>query len=144
MQLMTKLSAKKLVGKIEKPKDKVTLFQIFGIATGTKNGESNFGAWIAFTGQFRAIRVSDGEVFQAGMCFLPAMATNLMLPAVNKEGTNGVEFAFNIGVFPADNLAGYEYFAEPMIETSETDPLEQLAKKVSQAALPAPSKKKSV
>jgi len=142
MQLLTKLSAKKLIGKIEKPTKKTALFRVLGIATGVKTGESTYGPWVAFLGQFRAIRNSDNEVFQAGQCFLPAMASNLMLPVVNQHGDTGVEFAFDIGVVPAENAIGYEYFAEPIVESGETDALAALQKKVDAKALPAPEKHK--
>lgn len=141
MQLLTKISAKKLIGKIAIPTEKTPLFRVLGIASGSKTGESNYGPWTSFVGQFRAIRNSDGEVFQAGQCFLPAMATNLMLPVVEQHGSTGVEFAFDVGVVPASTAIGYEYFAEPIVESGETDALAALQKKVDMRALPSPEKK---
>ena len=140
LNIVSKLSAKKVCGKVPKPDDKMPLLQVFGIATGIKTGESNFGPWTALTGAFRATRLKDGEQFQSGVCFLPKMGTELIAPMLKKEGVEGLEFAFNIGVIPSDNAIGYEYYVEPMLESKENDPLELLAKRVAQAALPAPKR----
>lgn len=142
VQIVAKLSAKKVCGKIKKPEKKTVLMQIFGVATGTKSGESNFGGWVALTGQFRATNLETGEIYQSGICYLPNTALNLIIPMLAKDGVDGLEFAFNIGVIPADNAFGYEYYVEPMLEPKENDPLEMLAKRVSQVALPAPEKAK--
>lgn len=142
LNIVSKLSAKKVCGKVSKPEGKTPLLQVFGIATGIKTGESNFGPWTALTGAFRATRIKDGEIFQSGTCFLPKMGTEMIAPMLKKEGVDGLEFAFNIGVVPSDNAIGYEYYVEPMLEAKENDPLEMLAKRVLQAALPAPEKAK--
>ena len=138
--LVSRISAKKICGKIKKPEGKTSLLQVFGIVTDIKTGESTYGPWVALTGQFRAINLETGEMFQSGVCFLPKMGTELITPLLKKDGTNGLEFALDIGVIPAENNTGYEYYVEPVLETSENDPLEILSKKVKQAALPAPEK----
>ena len=140
MQIVSKLSAKKVCGKIKVPEKKTPLMQVFGIATGVETGESTFGPWTALKGAFRATRTLDGEQFQSGTCFLPKMGSELIVPMLKKEGVEGLEFAFHIGVVPAENAIGYEYYVEPMLESRENDPLEMLAKRVSQATLPAPDK----
>lgn len=138
--IVTKISVKKILGKIKPPTEKTYLMQVFGIANGTKTGTSQYGEYTALTGQFRAIKLDTGEVYGGGQCYLPNIALNLVLPAMKGEGTNGVEFAFNIGVYPAENAFGYEYCCDPLMVTSDTDPLEILQKRL--AALPAPDKKK--
>lgn len=138
--IVSKLSVKKICGKVKKPEGKVMLMQVFGIATGTKSDESNFGPWTALLGQFRAVNLETGEVFQSGVCFLPNTGLNLITPLLKKDGVDGLEFALNIGVIPAENTVGYEYYVEPVIEAKDNDPLEILSKKVAQVALPAPEK----
>lgn len=129
--LITKISPKSITGKIVKPENEkpVWLYKVFGVANGTKEGESNYGHWIAFTGTFKAIR-NDGESFRSGQCFLPATATNLVLPSLKNEGTNAVEFAFNVGVKKADNQIGYEYIVEPILNVSDNDPIMLLEQKI--------------
>lgn len=141
--IVTKLSAKKVCGKVSPPTTKTPLMEVYGIATDVKTGESNFGPWVALIGRFRATRLSDGEVFQSGVCHLPRMAIELITPLLNADGADSLEFGFSVGVIPAENAFGYEYYVESMLEPSESDPLEMLTKRigqVSKAALPAPVK----
>lgn len=138
VNIVSKISAKKIVGKVKKPTETVYHMQVYGIATGTKAGESNFGPWTALTGQFRAKNLETGEVSQSGVCFLPEIALNLITPKLDAKNVEGVEFALNIGVTPANNSVGYEYVVTPVIAASENDPLEQLETKVNKV-LPAPA-----
>lgn len=139
LAILSKISMAKVVGKIKKPTEKTYLMQVFGIANGIENGTSQYGNWTALKGQFRAVNLESGEMFQAGECFLPNIALNLVQGALTDENKS-VEFAFNVGVYPADNAFGYEYCCDPLMAAAETDPLEIMQKKL--AALPAPDKKK--
>lgn len=139
--IVSKISAKKVCGKIAKPDNKTPLMQVFGIATGAKTGESSFGEYMSLLGQFRATNLATGEVYQSGVCFLPNMGVNMVAPMIAKEGVEGVQFALFIGVVPAENAFGYEYYVEPIMQASESDPLEILAKKVTQTLLAAPEAK---
>lgn len=129
--LVSKISSKTLCGKIAAPKTgKVSLYRVFGIAEKTSRGETTFGAFTCFHGSFKAavIDKETGEVktYRSGKCFLPDIAGNLLSAAVDaNEG--GVEFAFDIGVKPAENPMGYEYTVVPVIETRGDDPLEKLS-----------------
>lgn len=141
--IVNKISAKKVCGKVAPPSTKTPLMEVYGIATDVKTGESSFGPWVALIGRFRATRLSDGEVFQSGVCHLPRMAIELITPLLNADGADSLEFGFAVGVVPADNPFGYEYYVESMLEPSESDPLEMLTKRigqVSKAALPSPKK----
>jgi hypothetical protein len=120
--LKPKLSTKVIVGKVEKPEEETHLYNVYGIANSVITGESTFGAWVAFKGDFRAVD-SDGNTYQAGKVFLPVVASNLLEAAVNSGDGIGVEFAFAISVAPADNAVGYEYNVTPLIEAAETSPL---------------------
>ena len=140
--IVTNISVKKVLGKLKPPMEKTYLMRVFGIAHSVKTDTAQYGEYTALLGQFRAVNLVTGDVFGAGKCFLPDIALNLVVPAINKEGTNGVEFAFNIGIMPADNAFGYEYCCDLLMEAGETDPLEIIQKKL--AALPAPDKKKKV
>lgn len=144
---VTKISVKKVCGKLTPPTEKIALMEVFGMATEMKTGESNYGPWVALLGRFRAIRLTDGEVFESGTCHLPRLAIELVTPYLKKEGVDSLEFGFIIGVVPAENAYGYEFYAESLSEPSESDALEVLAKRVSRASvstLPAPSKEPAV
>ena len=143
MNIINKMSAKTIVGQVKKfvPKDDtpIDLFTVYGIATGSKTGQSTFGEWSSITGNFRAVRTFDGEEFQGPNLFLPNMAQQMVLDALAQNGVTNVEIAFIVGIKANDSEQGYEYTVKPLIETSENDPLAALAAKVSKA-LPAPTK----
>ena len=141
--LVNKISVKKVCGVVEVPTGKTQLMEVHGIAVSFKTGESHLGPWTALEGRFRATRLSDGEVFDSGTCHLPRMALELILPILKSAEAGSLEFAFIVGVVPATNAYGYEYYVESMLEAKESDPLELLTKRVAQASaskssLPSP------
>ena len=127
MELIKKLSTKTIVGKITRgdvpAKGIKPMFRVMGTAMGTKSGQSNYGDFLAFRGNFKAIRIEDKEVFASAVCFLPQMATDILLPAVEHNiasGGTGVMFAFDIGIKAADNAVGYEYTVIPLTDTADS------------------------
>ena len=138
ISIVSKISVAKVIGKLKTPTEKVYIMQVYGIANGSEKGVSTYGEYTKLTGRFRGLNMATGDQFEAGECFLPEIALNLVLGAL--DGTKGVEFAFNIGIYPANNAYGYEYCCDPLMEASENDPLALMEKKLS--ALPSPDKKK--
>lgn len=145
--IVRKLSVKSIIGRKPKAPDDDNvkmLVRFYGVATGTKTGESNFGPWCALIGSFKAINLETGEEKRAGTCFLPDVALDMILPQLAPAKVNAVEFGFDIGVKKDDDSAtGYIYVAEPCLQVSENDPLELITKKIDAPALPAPDKKES-
>jgi hypothetical protein len=117
-KLSTKIIVGKKIGKIEVP---TRLYSVVGIATGAKQGESNYGVWTALTGQFE-VRREDGAVFRAPQILLPDGALTRVLDAVAKLA-GSVEFAMVIGAEPADTRKGYEYSVIDIIEPRASDQL---------------------
>lgn len=115
------------------------LMRIVGLATGSKAGNSTFGEFIAFTGQFQATNILTGEIYRAGKIFFPKMIEDLLATQVAAT-ENGVEFAFDIGVKPSGNAHGYEYTVTTLMAIAENDPLKLMADRLtaSAPALPAP------
>ena len=130
--LLSKISVKKVIGKRPQPDETGTkwLMQVAGIATGFKTGESDYGEWSALTGSFQATNLENEKVYRSGKCFLPVVALNMILPALEAEHAIGVEFAFNIGVVSAETATGYEYVCESVFEISENDPLQMLTSRI--------------
>ncbi len=126
-----KLSTQKIVGKIvardlEEGVDK-DLYEVVGIASGVKSGSTDYGDWNALTGNFAAQSLESGEQFRSGVCFLPDVALDPILGQL-EAGANCIEFGWVIGVRVDDDvLCGYSYYARPLVEADENDPLEQLA-----------------
>lgn len=130
--MISKISAKSVIGKIKAPDSgQHFIMQVMGIATGTKTGESDKGPWTALLGSFQAINMETGNVYRSGVCFLPNIVLNMILPKLLEKDSKAVEFAFNIGIkADEDSVTGYVYIAEPIFEAAENDPLEMLTKKL--------------
>lgn len=132
MNLLSKISMKTIGADVEASKEgPIALAHVLGIAKGVKTGQSTYGDWTAFVGSFEAVNLETGEIFRAGKCFLPEIATSLLAGALTDAET--VQFALEIGARPAKNAVGYEYTVTPLIGPSESDELSMLKK-----ALPAP------
>lgn len=139
VNLIKKISVKSICGKTGPPKGKPkSLMDVYGIASGVKKGESQYGQWFGFIGSFQATNLETGEVFRSGQCFLPNVAGYTLLPAVQAEGVKSVEFGFRIGIIDSDVPTGFEYIAESLLKMSENDPLELMMKHI--PALAAPKK----
>lgn len=122
-----KLSAKiiigKRIGKIDKPMD---LFSVIGVATGVKSGQSTYGEWQGWRGQFEVVRCSDGKVMQAPLLILPPAARDSLWPSYDTViDSFPFEFGLLIGIDPSTNQAGFEYRAEVMFARA-ADPLARL------------------
>jgi hypothetical protein len=164
MQLVKKLSAKSVIGNILAlfPREttvvdgkeikkivlgtEIDLLRVIGVARGIKRGTTNFGEWTAFKGQFEGVRLDDGEIFRSSDLFLPEVATDMLVPVVMEHGEEGVQFAFTIGARAvadraAPEIVKYEFICKPLVEVSQTDPLE--AFKNTLPALPAPKAKQT-
>lgn len=145
MELLNKMAAKSIIGNVKSqlPRDaekniemgvKVSLFRVYGVARGLKRGESNFGPWTAFTGDFEAVKVSTGEVFRSSQLFLPEVAELMLVgPVMDVKNVGGVQFAFDIGAKGEETSVGYQYTCDALLEVSDNDPLAAL-----KAILPAP------
>lgn len=135
-ELIRKISAKTVVGKIQKPEKATSLFHVFGIARSVRTGESNYGPWVALIGQFEATNLETGETFVAPQCFLPEPIGSMMAAQVQNEDTESVQFGLEVGIKPADTAVGYEYTSKALVESKEADPLADLRAKM--PALEAP------
>lgn len=144
LQLLKKISAKTVLGgKVERPSEAKHLFRVIGVVTGMASGQSNFGEWLAFKGEFQVIR-ADGARFYGVKLFLPDPAESLLAAAfkgLQGEKAGMVEIALDIGIKPSDVPIGYEYTAAPLVEIKSSDPVAALMARIGQgpAALPAPS-----
>lgn len=149
MAQVKKLSVATVFGKIKlselmAAKDKtLPVMRVFGIATGTKSGTTNFGDYTALQGQFRAVHPVTGETHDAATLFLPDIAL-LPITAALASGAQGVEFAIVVSaVYVAEKegfKAGgspYEYTFENLLPMGGDDPLARLQGKLQALAAPA-------
>lgn len=136
--LLKKLSVATVYGEISKDSESVAnsspIIRVFGIASGIRTGQSNFGDWVAFTGDFGAINLESGEAFRGPQVFIPQPAQGMLEAALSKS--DNVEFAFEIGVKPSKKGSmGYEYTVRPIKEASDAAAFAALAD-LSRADLP--------
>lgn len=128
--LLKKLSVATVYGEISKDSEAVNnsspIIRVFGIASGIRTGQSNFGDWVAFTGDFGAINLESGEAYRGPQVFIPQPAQGMLEAALSKS--ENVEFAFEIGVKPSKKGSmGYEYTVRPIKEASDSDAFAALA-----------------
>lgn len=130
--MIKKLSTPKIMGgrlRFKEGESQRDLYQIVGVASGSKSGTSDYGEWRNLTGNFAAINLVTGEEFRSGIAFLPDVALDPILGQLSM-GATAVEFGFTISIIEDDDSAtGYVYTAMPLIEPDENDPLEALTGK---------------
>ncbi|WWT39187.1 ssDNA binding protein [Enterobacteria phage PRDteal] len=139
MEIVSKLTLK-TIGAQPKPhsiKGNTALASIYGRVRGKKVGQSTFGDFIKFEGEFEGVNIATGEVFRSGALILPKVLESLLAGAV--DGENTVDFAVEIWAKPSEKgNTGYEYGIKPLIEPAASDELAALRNQV-KAALPAPA-----
>jgi hypothetical protein len=122
----------------------IALMRVVGIASGVKSGNSTYGEWTAYKGEFRAVNLQTGEISTGSELFVPDVVQSLITPVVKKAEDSGttVELAFDIGAVSNLSQMGYEYTAKPLMEISaDASPAASLLERLNAAnpvALPAP------
>lgn len=139
--ICTKITVKDLCGTLTAPEDTkpVWLCEIFGIVRDTFNIPNKADPTKVsngFTGDFRGIDIKTGKTARSGKLYVPAVVESLLLPALKEEGTNGVEFAFRVGIQKGKSPTGYVFCAEPLLPMAENDPVEAMKSKFKSLAAP--------
>lgn len=111
----------------------VPLFVVYGIANGTKSGETNLGPWTALTGVFEAHRISDGERFTSAVCFLPGAASDMAIATLRankeKDADSSISFGVEVSVKymeRKDGTDGFEYVTRDTVKAQQADLLQEL------------------
>lgn len=129
--LLKKISTQTVYGKI-KNEDKVepkSLYRVFGLAVGTKTGNTQYGDWSCFVGEFQAVNLATGEVFNSSKCFLPEIVEAGIMTQLSQA--ESVKFAFEIGVKPNEEIViGYEYTAKSLLQAQPNNLLAEMAQEV--------------
>lgn len=149
MRTKNKISIKHVVGDIRKVikehkiTDRAPIMRIIGVAQSFVEGSSDYGDWVALTGQFKATNLLTDEDYVAGKCFVPDSVTDLVLGYL-KDGGASVEMAFDIHLIIDDSSSvGYTYEAETLMEISEDSAIARLESQLSgNKKLAAPGGKK--
>lgn len=147
--LLKKITTKTVMGKVkeaiaglgDKFQQNTPAMRVLGIANGVQTGESDYGPWVKFKGEFKATNLLTGEEFRSRSCMLPELASDELEAALSDENNDSVEFAVDVTVNPSENTIGYEYGIIPLVEAQRDDPLARLSSQVD-GKLEAPQKKK--
>lgn len=142
-KLIKKLSAKTVMGAVKslakelKAGEVLDCFEVIGKTIDTKTGETDNGDWVSFTGRFEAVNLITGIVYRAGNLFLPSVAEELVLQAL-EESEGGVELAFRVSIREDESSAtGYVYEVAPLMAPHEDDELARLRESLPQLAAPS-------
>lgn len=152
------------VSKSVKPKDfkdipegkELHVMRIAGIVRAVNTGETKFGPYLEFSGDFRAIDVVSGEEVVGPKMFLPSpldavLRNEFLAVAVDQETGEikkgaQVSFAYDISVISdPKSSVGYVYQRRSLMNTEEAQPVRQLLASLppltrpEPAALPAPT-----
>jgi hypothetical protein len=99
----------------------VSLLRIAGIAQEGQPGQTDKGEYLKLKGEFRAVNMVTGEMFEAATAILPSFITDRIAAAI-KAGP--VEFALEIGVkSDPSSVTGYQYTAQPLVDAKPSDRL---------------------
>lgn len=135
MGMIKKISTKTVLGNVKaivqdlKEGEKTRAMMVVGVAKGVRTGESTYGPWVSFKGQFKATNLLNGEVSVSGECFLPDIASNMI--EAQLADADSVEFGFDIVIkYDDDARDKYVYEIEPLFEPQENDPLLLLEAKI--------------
>lgn len=121
------------------------LLRVWGVATRYKPGNSDFGAFLKFNGQFRALNIETGAVYRSAALLLPKFLEDELAGALGSmDAPKPSEFAIEIGAkYDKTSATSYVFTANSLVETSESDQMKQLESRIrseNPRALPAPAK----
>lgn len=141
-----KISVATVAGKVDLKKlidaEKIALMNVYGIATSKKIIATDYGDAVRFIGQFRAVNLETGELFQSSRMYLPSAMADDLDGALSGGGT--AEFAVRVSVIYDDTVASkYYYDGEDLVKPANNDAMLALESKMQTAAkaLPNPNKK---
>lgn len=116
------------------------IMDVYGIATAAKEGESDYGVYCKFIGQFRAVNLETGETFRSATLLLPRFLEEQLMGLLG-GGAVAAEFAVRIqAVYDKTSATKYVYVADSLVEAQESDAFKALEARVCERykALAAP------
>lgn len=117
----------------------VPLLRIAGYTTWAQEGQTDKGSFTRLLGEFQAVNLTDGTVYQSGQTILPSFIAD-QLAAALKVSTE-LEMALEIGCQADETaIAGFVYTARPLIEPAKDSRLAKLLERAGMVnLLPAPA-----
>jgi len=135
-EILKKITVKAVCGQLDKPEKATAIMTIFGLIRQATPDKSDYGDYVRFKGQFEAVDLETGSVYQSGTLILPEIAEGLLFGAVSgMDEDTQLQFALEIGLKPSKSPTGYDYTVKPLTDQGTADPLADLRAKL---ALPSP------
>lgn len=125
-------------------KEQVDLARIYGVArlakemVGKMTDSGDVQTSVRFLGEFEAVNLHTGEVFNSAKLYLPKFLEEMLHTAIvaDKE-QNGVQFAFQVSVKPGKSPVGYVFIAQSLLAPKENNVLADMRKSFPALAAPA-------
>lgn len=142
--LLRKITNKTVLGKdfLEaKPKEPMNLYTLMGVISGYQSGQSEYGAFVKFKGDFVAEVHMTNQSYRAPSCIVPVPMDDVLAGMYDKAVADmvdpetgempagkrpQVQFAVEIGYKPGDTPTGYEWTVTPLMEMQENDAITNL------------------
>ena len=106
----------------------IPILRAYGLVSGTKEGEGDYGPFCAFLGTFEAENLSSGQRFRAAKLFLPNEAEEMVQGSLASANGGKVKIGFDIEVsYDADASTKYVYHVTPLVDEGEGDVLREMA-----------------
>jgi len=143
-EVIRKITNKDVLGDISVPKEETPLYTLMGNIYGYDTGNTTYGDYIKFKGDFIAV-TKDGKEFRAPYAIIPTpmdlalagqfdSAVEALADPETGEIPKGkraqCEMAIEIGVKPADTPTKYQWTMKPLIEIAPTNALDSLKERV--------------
>jgi hypothetical protein len=110
--------------------------RITGTACDVIHGETQYGPWVKFKGDFLG-QDRNGKKYISGYCCIPEPASGLISGQLIDEDTHEVQFSFDFyKVIDESSSTGYVFKTEAVLEVQQSNLLENLV--ASLPALPEP------
>lgn len=126
--------------KVIKAGKPVLLYTVIGVVNNFKPGSTTMGDFAKLVGEFEAINLETGAVFQSSACILPNFIGDGIAGALSRPNAEAVQFAITIGAKPdAKSVTGFVYTADNALPPSPHSPLAQLKAQIAtEKLLPKP------
>lgn len=128
MKLLAKMTVKTMDAQPKPMTVEVStdLVSMYGMIRGKEMGQSNFGDFVKFKGEFEGVHLGTGEVYRSSVLILPKTLEEMLSNSV-PDSDGAVQFGVIIGVQPSDKgSTGYAFTMKPMIEPEVSDELAKL------------------
>ena len=106
-------------------KKSADLLKIAGVTHKSQPGQTDKGSYLLLQGEFRAVNLISGEIFESASCILPNFISDRLAGAL--QVSDQVEFALMISAKSnPSSVTGYEYTVTPLVEAAPSDRLANL------------------